>query len=133
MANGSNGETSLPVVTPQVVDEPEMGLVPQAQAQPVAGLFGYQRIFMSAPQYHQHAQGVVSANDEARQHIVALAERLYQFGHRTEEREMELWHRLSNTMDLPEVRRQLDQQHEFWAPEYDKFIAAQMAFVNKEI
>ena len=42
MANGSNGETSLPVVTPQVVDEPEMGLVPQAQAQPVAGLFGDQ-------------------------------------------------------------------------------------------
>ena len=42
MANGSNGETSLPVVTPQVVDEPEMGLVPQAQARPVARLFGDQ-------------------------------------------------------------------------------------------
>ena len=42
MANGSNGETSLPMVTPQVVDEPEMGLVPQAQAQPVARLFGDQ-------------------------------------------------------------------------------------------
>ena len=54
MANGSNGETSLPVVTPQVVDEPEMGLVPQAQAQPVAGLFGDQRIFVSALQYHWH-------------------------------------------------------------------------------
>ena len=49
MANGSNGETSLLVVTPQVVDEPEMGLVPQAQAQPVAGLFGDQQIFVSAP------------------------------------------------------------------------------------
>ena len=40
MANGSNGESTLPMVTPQIVEEPEMGLVPQAQAQPVAGLFG---------------------------------------------------------------------------------------------
>ena len=39
MANGNNGEATLPVVTPQVVEEPEMGLVPQAQAQSVVGLF----------------------------------------------------------------------------------------------
>ena len=39
MANGNNGESTLPMVTPQIVEEPEMGLVPQAQAQPVAGLF----------------------------------------------------------------------------------------------
>ena len=39
MVNGSNGETPLPVVTPQVVDELETGFVPQTQAQPVAGLF----------------------------------------------------------------------------------------------
>ena len=123
MANGSNGETSLLVVTPQVVDEPEMGLVPQPQAQPVTGHFGDPRIFMSAPQYHWHIQGAVNADDKARQHIVTLAKRLYQFGHRTKEREMEIWHRLSNTVDLPEVRCQLGQQHEFWASEYDKFIA----------
>ena len=49
MANGSNGESTLPMVTPQIVEEPEMGLVPQAQAQPVAGLFGDQRIFVNAP------------------------------------------------------------------------------------
>ena len=95
MANGSNGESTLPMVTPQIVEEPEMGLVPQAQAQPVAGLFGDQRIFVNAPQYHWHVQGAVGADDEARQHIVALAQRLHQFGHRTEERELELWHRLS--------------------------------------
>ena len=77
MANGSNGETSLPVVTPQVVDEPEMGFVPKAQAQLVVGLFGDQKIFVSAPQYHWHVQGAVGADDKARQHIVALAERLY--------------------------------------------------------
>ena len=51
-ANGSNGETPLLVVTPQVVEEPETGLVPKSQAQLVAGLFGDQRIFVSAPQYH---------------------------------------------------------------------------------
>ena len=28
MVNSSNGETTLPVVAPQVVEEPEMGLVP---------------------------------------------------------------------------------------------------------
>ena len=42
MINGSNGETTLPVVTPQVVEELETGLVPQAKAQPVAGLFSDQ-------------------------------------------------------------------------------------------
>ena len=74
MANGSNGESALPMVTPQIVEEPETGLVPQAQAQPVAGLFGDQRIFVNAPQYHWHVQGAVGADDEARQHIVALAQ-----------------------------------------------------------
>ena len=66
MANGSNGETSLPVVTPQVVDELEMGLVPQAQAQPVAGLFGDHQIFVSAPQYHWHVQGAVGADGKGK-------------------------------------------------------------------
>ena len=107
MANGSNGESTLLMVTPQIVEEPEMGLVPQAQAQPIAGLFGDQHIFVSAPQYHWHVQGVVGTDDEARQHIVALAQRLHQFGHRTEEREMELRHWLSNATNLPRVERQL--------------------------
>ena len=67
MANGSNGEsTLLPMVTPQIVEESETGLVPQAQAQPVAGLFSDQCIFVSAPQYHWHVQGAVGADDEAR-------------------------------------------------------------------
>ena len=29
MANGSNGESTLQVVTPQAIDEPEVGLIPQ--------------------------------------------------------------------------------------------------------
>ena len=84
-----------------------MGLIPQAQAQLVVGLFGDQRIFVSAPQYHWHVQGAVGADDEARQHIDALAQRLHQFGHGKEEREMELWHRLSNAIDLSGVEREL--------------------------
>ena len=134
MANGSNGEsTLLPMVTPQIVEEPETGLVPQAQAQPVAGLFGDQRIFVNAPQYHWHVQGAVGADDEAKQHIVALAQRLHQFGHRTEERELELWHRLGNVVDVAGVERRLAIAQETWESEYNKFIAELSSFVNKEI
>ena len=48
MVNGSNGEIMLRVVTPQVVEELEMGLVSQAQAQPITALFRDRRIFVSA-------------------------------------------------------------------------------------
>ena len=41
----------------------------------------------------------MGADDEARQHIVALAQRLHQFGHQTKEREMELSHWLSDVID----------------------------------
>ena len=56
IVNSSNGETTLPVVAPQLVEEPKTGLVPQSQAQPVAGLFSDQRILVSAPQYHWRVQ-----------------------------------------------------------------------------
>ena len=49
----------------------------------------------------------MGAEEEARQHIVALAQRLHQFGHRTEEREQELWHRLGGTVALPEMEHRL--------------------------
>ena len=49
----------------------------------------------------------MGADDEARQHIVALAQWLHQFGHRTEERELELWHRLSNVAGVAGVERRL--------------------------
>ena len=78
------------MVTPQAIDEPEVGLVPQAHAQLVVPLFGDRRIFVSAPQYHWHAQGAVGTDEEARQHVVALAQRLHEFSNRTEAREMEL-------------------------------------------
>ena len=43
MVNGNNGENTLPMVIPQVVEEPHKGLVPQAQAQPLARLFSDNR------------------------------------------------------------------------------------------
>ena len=46
---------------------------------------------------------------------------------------MELWHWLSNTVDLPRVERQLAKIQELWETEYNKFIAELSTFVNKEI
>ena len=63
-----------------------MELIPQAQAQPVAGLFGDQRILVIGPLYHWNVKGATGADDKARQHVVALAQRLNQFGHHTKER-----------------------------------------------
>ena len=48
MANGSNGESTLQPVTPQAIEEPKMGLVPQTQAQLLTTLFGDRRIFVNA-------------------------------------------------------------------------------------
>ena len=75
----------------------------------------------------------MGADDEAKQHIVALEQRLHQFGHGTEEREMELWYRLSSAMDLPRVERQLARNQEIWEAEYNKFSNELSAFVNKEL
>ena len=75
----------------------------------------------------------MGADDEARQHIVALAQRLHHFGHRTKERELELWHRLSNSADVPRVECRLATTQETWESEYNKFIAELSSFVNKEI
>ena len=103
MPNGSNGESTLQVVIPQAVNELEVGLVPQMHTQPVASLLGDQRIFVSAPQYHWHIQGTMGIDEEASQHIVALAQKLHEFGHRTKARELELWQWLGNAAQLSEV------------------------------
>ena len=75
----------------------------------------------------------MGANDVARHHIDALAQRLHQFGHRTKEREMELWHRLCSAMDLPRVERLLARNQEIWKAEYNKFVNELSIFVNKEL
>ena len=86
MANGSNGESTLWVVTPQAVtpqavDEPKVGLLPQMNTQPGAPLFGDRRIVVNAPQYHWHVQGAMGTDEEAKQHLVALAQQIYEFSH----------------------------------------------------
>ena len=65
--------------------------------------------------------------------MMFVAQRLHQFGHWTKEREMELWHQLSNTTNLPGVECQLARSQELWETEYTKFIAELSTFVNKEI
>ena len=132
MANGSNGESTLQVVTPQAIDEPKVGLVPQMHAQPVASLFGDRRIFVNAPHYHWHVQGAVGANKEARQHIVALAQRLYEFGHHIEDCKMEIWHRLGSMMELPEVERQVAKNQQVMANESDQFVLKLSDSLNQE-
>ena len=51
-------------------------LFPKMHTQPVAPLFGDRRIFVNAPQYHWHVQGAVGTDEEARQHLVALAQQV---------------------------------------------------------
>ena len=49
MANRSDRESTLQVVIPQAIEELEMGIIPQAQEQLVAPLFGDRRIVVNAP------------------------------------------------------------------------------------
>ena len=109
-ANGTNGVPTVTGVVPHLVEEPESSLVPQTPLQrPSEELFGGQRIFLHAPQYHWHVQGAAGVDEEARQQVVALAEQLYRFGHRTEAREMELWGRLQNVLDASGVHQTVAQ------------------------
>ena len=51
--NGSNGVPTLSAVVPSAVEEPKAILLLQiALQQPSKDLFGGQRIFLHAPQYH---------------------------------------------------------------------------------
>ena len=88
---------------------------------------------MSAPQYHWHGQGAVGTNEEARHHVVALAQRLYEFGHQTEAREMEIWHRLDNAAQLSEVEQRVANCQQEMANEFDRFTERLSDFINREI
>ena len=74
----------------------------------------------------------MGVDEESRQHIVALEQRLYDFGRHTEDCKMELWHRLGNTMDLLEVERQVTRNQQIMANEYDQFVQKLSDFVNQE-
>ena len=73
------------------MEEASNVLVPQIPTQPAPPMFDDQCIFINAPQYHWH---VTEGDIEARQHIIALAHQLHEFGQRTEAREPEMWRRL---------------------------------------
>ena len=72
-------------------------------------------------------------DEEARQHIFTVAQRLYDFVHRTEKHEMELWHQLSGTMDLPRVERLMAENQNEMEAVYNNFLQRLSDFVNQEI
>ena len=63
----------------------------------------------------------MGTDEEARQHVVALAKRLHEFGHRTEAREMELWHRLGHATQLPEMEQKMANYKQEMADEFHQF------------
>ena len=130
--SGSNGAPAVTAVVPHSVEEPEASLVPQTMMQrPSEELFGGQRIFLHAPQYHWHVQGAVGVDDEARQQVVALAEQLYQFGHRTEAREMDLWGRLQNMMETSGVHQLVAQLEQTMQAETTSFAERVFQYVDE--
>ena len=129
--NGSNGVPILSAVVPSAVEEPEAGLVPQiALQQSREDLFGDQRIFLHALQYHWYIQGAVGVDEEARQRVVALAEQMYKFGHRTEAREMELWGCVQNVMEASGVHQLLAQLEQKMQEETTRFAEEMYKYVD---
>ena len=75
----------------------------------------------------------MGTDEEARQHVVALAQRLHEFGHRTEAREMELWHRLGHAAQLSEVEQRVANCRQEMVDEFDWFTQRLSDFINREI
>ena len=109
--NGRNGGPTIPLLPPPPPEQSIMVLVPQAPqtittttqtpmtplaplARESQMLFGGQRIFLHALQYHWHPQPVTRADEEARKYTAELAQRIFTFGQRTEEREIQLWQKM---------------------------------------
>ena len=69
-----------------------------------------------------------------RQPLVALAQWMHEFCHRTEAREMELWHRLGHAQHncLKWSREMANCQQEM-ANEFDRFMERLSDFINREI
>ena len=96
MLNGHNGDVPPQPALP-AVEEPETKVV-QTTAGP-SGLGdvtpGGSHIFIQAPQYHWHTVTSIGTDAEAREHLVALEQRVFAFGKQTEEREAELLARIA--------------------------------------
>ena len=52
--------------------------------------------------------------------------------HCTKDHEMEIWHRLGSTKDLPEVEHRVVMNQQIMANEYDQFVEKLSDFVNQE-
>ena len=75
----------------------------------------------------------MGTDEEARHHVVALAQRLHEFGHRIEAREMELWHQLGHVAQLSEVEQRMANCQQEMADEFDRFTQRLSYFINREI
>ena len=72
----------------------------------------------------------MGADEETRQHIGALVQRLHEFGHWIEEHEMELWHQLSGAINLPRVECLMAKNQNEMEIEYNNFLQWLLDFVN---
>lgn len=131
--NGGNGTSAFPIFAPQIVEEPKIGFVPQQPRLLATELFGYQRIFINATQYHCHVQQVVGADEEARQWIVVLAQQLDEFSHQTEERELELLQQLSNGVNVSGVQQLLAKVETEMQRESTQFTTNLFGHVEKQL
>ena len=72
----------------------------------------------------------MGVDDEARQRVVALAEQMYRFGHRTETREMELWGHVQNVMEASGVHQLLAQLEQTMQKETTSFAEVMYKYVD---
>ena len=122
MANGSHGETTLQVVTSRQLGNQRWRLFPKRKHNRLPHFLMTEEFFVNTPKYHEHIQDAIGVDEEAKQHIVALAQRSHDFGHRVEECEMELRHRLSGTLALPRVERLMARNHNEMETKYNNFV-----------
>ena len=81
MLNGHNGDVPPQPALP-VVEEPETEVIQAAVAPGGLGDVapGGSCIFIQAPQYHWHTVTLAGTDAEAREHLVALEQKVYAFG-----------------------------------------------------
>ena len=96
-------------------------------------LFDGHRIFINAPQYHWHAHGAEGVDTQARDHLTALAEQLFEFGRRSENREQELWQRLQQLAHQGEIRQMLAGFEHDWFDRSNQFRQDMAREVNEKL
>ena len=102
---------------------------------PQEALFGDRRIFVNAPQFHQHdyCQGAMDVDRDAKNQIMELGDRLHQFGCRTEAREMKLWGWVQDALRAPEVHQLVSQVEVSMEDATAKFAQDMYQYVDVEV